>query len=275
MGAIGLGPLWGDCGKMNRPIDERLDEAFGYIRNQRGQIERLRGQVERLEKVLDLCLGDEDGAWLWKNRVERMDALVPVFDPLRSRFHLARYEFAAGYARDRIVADVACGTGYGCRTLAEKGLARHVEGFDNTPEAVRYAQRRYGAERVKFSVADAGRLPLGDDAVELVTSFETIEHVPSDVAVIAELARILRPGGKLICSTPNRWPLAIAPFHTKEYDLASFTGLLDQYFRTLVVYNQNSGTAWEYNHDQPAGLVPTTDANRDLAECYVAVCERL
>lgn len=259
---------------MNRTPDERIDEALGYIRNQRQQIERLREQVQRLEAVIDLCFSDDDGQWLWRNRSERMDPLVPVFDKLRSGFHLARYEFAAGYSRDREVADVACGTGYGCRTMAARGLPLWVRGFDSCPEAVAYATRRYSSERVRFSVADAASLPLADGDVDLVTSFETIEHVTSDSAVMDEFARILRPGGKLICSTPNRWPLEIAPFHVRVYDLDSFRQLLESRFRILSMFNQNSGTAWEYNHGQPAGIVPTTDENRELAECFIAVCER-
>ncbi len=254
--------------------EQRLNEALGYIRNQRQQIEQLRTRVTRLESALDHCLGNDDGTWLWKNRVERMDPLVPIFDSLRAGFHLARYEFAAGYARERDVADVACGTGYGCRTMAEKGKSRSVHGFDICSDAVGYASRRYADEHVRFSVAPADRLPVPDSSFDLVTSFETIEHVANENEVVGEFARVLRIGGMLICSTPNQWPLSIAPFHTREYDCDSFRELLAQHFEVTAMYNQNSGTDWIYNRNQPAGVVPTTADNCGSAECFIAVCER-
>ena len=68
-------------------------------------------------------------------------------------------------------------------------------------------------------------------AIDIVVSFETIEHVPDDCALIAEFRRVLRPGGQLIVSTPNQWPLADAPFHVREYDRQSFEAVLDPRFR--------------------------------------------
>lgn len=259
---------------MSEALEQRLNEALGYIRNQRQQLEQLRQRIGQLESVLDHCLGDPAGMWLWQNRVERMDPNVPIFDPLRARFHLARYEFAAGFARSRDVIDVACGTGYGCGLLSEKGAARSVLGFDLSPDAIAYARQRYATERVRFEAAPAEQLPVADGSCDLLTSFETIEHVDEDLPVIESFWRVLRPDGMLIISTPNQWPLEIAPCHTRVYDFESFCSLLSHRFTVTAVYNQNSGTAWEYNHNQPAGVTPTTDGNRSLAECYIAVCER-
>jgi 2-polyprenyl-3-methyl-5-hydroxy-6-metoxy-1,4-benzoquinol methylase len=262
--------------------EKRLNEALGYIRSQRLQLEQLRERmsrmestVSRVEAAMDYCLGDEEGIWLWKNRVERMDPLVPIFDKLRADFHLARYEFSAGYARDRDVADVACGTGYGCQTMADKGNARTVHGFDICPDVIRYANRKYAANHVRFTESSAAELAAESDSFDLLTSFETIEHVDDDAAVIREFARVLKVGGVLICSTPNQWPLQIAPFHVREYDCRSFRALLETQFEVSAMYNQNSGTDWHYNHAQPAGVVLTTEENESLAECFIAVCERV
>lgn len=259
---------------MTEAMEKRLEEALGYIRNQRQQIEQLRQRITQLESVLDHCLGDPDGMWLWRNRVERMDPLVPVFDPLRARFHLARYEFASPYASGRKTVDVACGTGYGCRVLAEQGKALSVRGFDVSAEAVQYAGRRYRSDRVSFAVASAAELPLDTGEAGLLTSFETIEHVAEDQPVVDEFARVLEPGGILVISTPNQWPLEIAPCHVRVYSLDSFRRLLETRFEVLEIHNQNSGSAWEYNHGQPAGMVPTDAGNQRLAECFVAVCRK-
>lgn len=255
-------------------MEQRLNEALEYIRNQRKQMEQLRQRVARMETALDLCLGSEEGKWLWQNRSERMDPLVPVFDPVRAEFHVARYKFAAGYSRERNVADVASGTGYGCKILATKGRARKVTGFDICPEATQYAKKYYRSSRLEFRTAPAEKLDVADDSFDLLTSFETIEHVDDDQIMIDELARVLIPGGKLICSTPNNWPLDIAPHHKRVYDRDSFCRLLETRFRILAMYCQNSGTDWKYNHDQPAGIKLSTDENHTTAECFVALCEK-
>jgi 2-polyprenyl-3-methyl-5-hydroxy-6-metoxy-1,4-benzoquinol methylase len=255
-------------------MEERLNEAMEFIRNQRKQLDHLRQRVTQMESVLDLCLGSDEGLWLWRNRSERMDPTVPVFDPLRAQFHIARYQFAAGYSRERNVADVACGTGYGCQILAAKGKARRVCGFDICPESVEYARKKYRSSRIEFRAASAEKLGVADGSYDLVTSFETIEHVRDDSLVIDELARVLVSNGKLICSTPNNWPLDIAPHHTRVYDRDSFAKLLETRFRILAIYSQNSGSDWKYNHGQPAGIHPTTDENHATAECFVALCEK-
>jgi len=258
---------------MNESDDSRIGDALRFIQNQRRQIEQLRQRVSQLENVLEHCWGSEEGLWLWRNRSERMDPAVPIFDPLRSAFHLARYEFASGYSRERKVCDVACGTGYGAALLAQRGKALSVDGFDCCPLTIHYANQKYGSARVRFSVGEAERLPVADGSYQLLTSFETIEHVPQPAEVIAEFARVLQPDGILICSTPNLWPLEIAPHHLHVFSRETFVELLETRFKVCSLFNQNSGTDWPYNHGQPAGHVPTTNENFQLAECFIAVCE--
>ena len=84
----------------------------------------------------------------------------------------------------------------------------------------------------------------------------------------------LKKDGLFIVSTPNSWPLSIAPFHTKEYDLDEFKRVLETKFEIESIYNQNSGTPWKYNHNEKRGIVVTTDENKNLAECFIAVCKK-
>lgn len=257
-----------------KTLEQQLADALQYIRNQREQLAQLRERLSRLELLLEHCLGSAAGLWLYQNRSERMDPTVPIFDPGRAEFHLSRYRFAAGYVAGKEVVDIACGTGYGSRLLAESGPAARVTGIDICPEAIAYARSRHSLANTDYLTGSVISIPLPDCSVDVVVSFETIEHVDEDVEAISEYARILRPGGWLICSTPNGWPLEIAPHHKKVFDRESFRQLLEREFHQLQLFNQNSGTSFAYNHGQPAGIQPTTNENQAVAECFLAVCRK-
>ncbi len=217
---------------------------------------------------------DRSMQWLQENRLERMDATVEIFDPKRREFHLDRYRFAARRVRGRQVLDCACGTGYGVRLLREIGSAASVVGIDVDDKAIRYACQKHQINSATFICSSGECLPLADNSVDIVTSFETVEHVPDDVALVEDFYRVLRPSGTLIISTPNQWPLKDAPFHVREYDRKAFANLLEPCFHCVEFYNQNSGCATPHNHDQSRGIVATTSDNEHLAECYLVVCRR-
>ncbi len=133
--------------------------------------------------------------------------------------HWARYLFARDRARGRVL-DVACGTGYGTALLGATGV-------DLSVAALRYARRRTD----RLVAADALRLPFGR-AFDTVVSFETLEHVPDAARFVAECARVLRPGGTFLVSTPNRelWsprsPRPLQKFHVREFNRREFLEVL-------------------------------------------------
>jgi ubiquinone/menaquinone biosynthesis C-methylase UbiE len=98
------------------------------------------------------------------------------------------------------VLDVGCGLGGKSVRFSERGKA-YVLGLDrsesNTLAARRFALRR-GATRVEFAAADAARLPVRDGSFHLVISTDTFEHFADPSACLAEMARALRPGGRLV-----------------------------------------------------------------------------
>jgi len=117
--------------------------------------------------------------------------------------HWHRYHFAARWAAGRTVLDVACGEGYGSALLAT--TAARVTGIDVSAQAIAHAQRTYaGAANLEFVRASCTQLPLADACVDVAVSFETVEHIGDQAGLLDELARVVKPGGVLILSCPNK-----------------------------------------------------------------------
>jgi 2-polyprenyl-3-methyl-5-hydroxy-6-metoxy-1,4-benzoquinol methylase len=254
---------------------QKLESAASTWKRNEDRLRALQSKFDTMEKLLAELDTNPNAAWLYANSSERMDATVPFFNEISRAFHLARYAFACDYVKGKTVADIACGTGYGTAMLVTQGGASGATGCDINPETIRYATDTYGDEKISFLCDTGDDTGLPENSVEVITSFETIEHVPDDRALLREFARVLRPGGTLICSTPNQWPLEDAPHHVREYTLDSFRMALEESFAITAVYNQNSGAAnRKFNRGQPEGIVPTTPENQESAECYIAVCTR-
>lgn len=92
--------------------------------------------------------------------------------------------------------DAGCGSG---RTLDELAQLGTAAGVDLSPEAVAFTRRR-GHEDVRVAAIES--LPFDDATFDLVTCLDVIEHTPDDVASLAELRRVTRPGGVAIVTVP-------------------------------------------------------------------------
>lgn len=155
--------------------------------------------------------------------------------------HLHRYLLARELSAGRDVLDVACGEGYGSNLLA--GVARSVVGVDIADSAVDHARVKYVKPNLRYVQGDCARLPLEAESADLVVSFETIEHHDRHEAMLSEFKRVLRPGGALLISSPNRpeYDKTLSesnPYHVKELDFAEFFTLLKQQFKNVSVYAQ-------------------------------------
>jgi 2-polyprenyl-3-methyl-5-hydroxy-6-metoxy-1,4-benzoquinol methylase len=104
------------------------------------------------------------------------------------------------------VLDVGCARGGFCRALADRGA--NVTGVDLSPRAVELARERVAGTSARIEVADAYELPFADDSFDVVSALETPHHVADVDALLAECARVLRPGGRIVLSTENCLSLA-------------------------------------------------------------------
>jgi SAM-dependent methyltransferase/uncharacterized coiled-coil DUF342 family protein len=155
--------------------------------------------------------------------------------------HLHRYLMAREWCRDKDVLDVASGEGYGTALLAQ--VARSAVGLEIAPEAVDHANGAYRTNNLSFVVGDARSLPSPEATFDVVTSFETIEHFAEQGLFLGEIRRVLRPGGLLIISTPDRdnySPIESTanPFHVRELAREEFDTLLRSYFAEVSVVLQ-------------------------------------
>lgn len=153
--------------------------------------------------------------------------------------HLKRYAFAAPWCTGREVLDAGCGVGYGTAFLAD--AAHRAVGGDVDESSIAYARERYARSNTDFVVLDATAMPFPDGSFDVVCSFETIEHVTDPAVFVMEAARVLRPGGTFILSTPRVDVTTHAPdnpHHRVEYSFLDFERLLRGSFSTVEIYGE-------------------------------------
>jgi SAM-dependent methyltransferase len=158
--------------------------------------------------------------------------------------HWHRYCVALSAVAGKRVLDAACGEGYGSWLLA--GAAYDVVGVDIDATAIAHAAARYaGRPNLRFVSGSCDRLPLGDASVDRVVSFETIEHLSSQAAMLAEFSRVLAPDGALILSSPNKAVYSGASgednhFHVRELDRDELQAMLSVSFPQQHWYGQRA-----------------------------------
>ncbi len=167
------------------------------------------------------------------------ERIIPKITPeVLFREHESRYQFAATFAKQKLAVDVACGVGIGSQHLLDAG-ARCCIGVDIDVHALDYARTEY--RDCHFAACDALALCLPDNGADLFVSFETIEHISDAAGFLRECRRVLKPGGMLICSTPNhavyRW-YGHNPFHVREFLPDEFLRLVGAVFTDLKAYSQ-------------------------------------
>jgi O-antigen biosynthesis protein len=157
--------------------------------------------------------------------------------------HLQRYNSITHLVRDKVVVDAACGEGYGSAILAN--FARTVYGLDISEDAIREAKEKYNKENLSYINSSIATLPFDDESVDVLVSFETIEHVeePIQHAFLKEIKRVIKKDGILIMSTPNKYVYSKLAkyeneFHIKEFFEDEFYSFLSSSFSHVKFFHQ-------------------------------------
>ncbi|WP_316796713.1 class I SAM-dependent methyltransferase [Pedobacter agri] len=155
--------------------------------------------------------------------------------------HLHRYAFAMQFIMNKRVLDIACGEGYGSNLLAEK--ASYVYGVDISNETIVSALDKYIKPNLEFKCGSTSLIPLSDHSIDVVISFETIEHHDEHDQMMNEIIRVLKPDGLLIVSSPDKRNYSDItnhknPFHVKELYQNEFRNLINDYFEHVLFYDQ-------------------------------------
>lgn len=158
--------------------------------------------------------------------------------------HLHRYAFAAGICSNRDVLDIASGEGYGSNLLAK--TSKTVIGVDISAGAISHSKQKYKRSNLDFLAGSGDAIPLEDNSVDCVVSFETLEHHDKHEEMLSEIQRVLRPGGILVMSTPDKEnytdkPNQINPYHVKELYFDEFKDLICRHFNNVEIYLQRAG----------------------------------
>lgn len=157
--------------------------------------------------------------------------------------HLHRYAIANDFVKNKVVLDIASGEGYGAYNLSKNALK--VIGVDIDEETVFDAQKKYINANLSFKVGTADKIPVESNTIDVVVSFETIEHHDKHEEMMLEIKRVLKSDGILIMSSPDKEFYSDKTgqnniFHIKELYFSEFKNLIDSHFKETSYYFQKS-----------------------------------
>ena len=185
--------------------------------------------------------------------------------------HVKFYKFAAQFVKSKTVADIGCGSGYGCELLKNSGAA-DVYGADISKHAIQFADSKFG-RYAKFSVQSITDLKeYSDGFFDVTLSSEVLEHIKEygvEQKAIAELKRITKNSGLVIIATPNNEMLDDHGFSYDElYQLFNKNFSKFCIFENAFIPSGAAKTLWERRlQEKRVGVIISEQIN--LSETFL------
>ena len=128
------------------------------------------------------------------------------------------------------ILEIGTGMGYGVEIIAPKAT-RYISIDKELPAQINQL------ENVEYYDMEVPPIGFENCSFDAVVSFQVIEHIEEDIACVREVARVLRPGGRFIVSTPNA-PMSLTrnPWHVREYNADELRNLLECHFSKVEAY---------------------------------------
>ncbi|MFI5204318.1 MAG: methyltransferase domain-containing protein [Flavobacteriales bacterium] len=174
-----------------------------------------------------------------------------VSDNFVFRRSLLAYEFALGKVSGHTL-EVGSGEGYGLKILSPA-----CSNYTMLDKYAFDAEKMKGYTNVFFIQTEVPPFKnIADNQFDFVVSFQVIEHIKNDLLFTKEIHRVLKPGGKFLCTTPNRlMSLSRNPWHIREYLPAELNQLLLKSFNKVETLGVFGGPkAMEYYEKNKASV---------------------
>lgn len=268
----------------NRLFWEKIAIQAGFRRHPRSLLINHYAELENekmgtltfFERVPDVSEKTFSLNWLLENRDLHMDMLREA--GRRADAHIVRYALAASKIRPHdVVLDAACGLGYGTAVMAACSNGAKFIGVDIDETSVNYATASFASvdDKISYQAADVTKLSfLPDHSVDIVVSFETIEHVPDYEAFLTEMRRVLKPDGRFIGSVPNLWCDETGkdpnPHHFHVFDWEKLKTAIAKHFIVEERWAQTAGGGYKlYDKKRALSLIPLLETQAVEAEWWV------
>jgi spore maturation protein CgeB len=160
-------------------------------------------------------------------------------DPITVAEHLTRYNWVKQFVYGKVL-DIACGTGYGSKIIAENDKVKEVIGIDIDEDTIEYALQNYSHAKIGFVRENALNINYSEE-FDCIVCFETIEHLEEDYLFVEKIYKALKKGGQLFISTPlgaGRYIRCVGNFHIREYTRQDFKELLSR-FEKVDLFSQS------------------------------------
>lgn len=154
---------------------------------------------------------------------------IPSDNPIHQRL-LKAYVVAVDYVKGQLL-EVGCGEGRGIDLMLPK--VERYTAIDKIAEVIKGLKQKYPAGEFHADHLPPLR-PFADNSFDTVVTFQVIEHIEEDSFFLKEIHRVLKPGGTMLLTTPNR-PMSLSrnPWHIREYTADELTSLCKKYFSSV------------------------------------------